>query len=263
MFELLNRIKPVNLLHLPQVPDRESSVALWLSELYRVKRLLEELTGKQVTDEILRETISLYNELRKVTRQVFELNRGDIPLLSGIEMVSLLDSAGFEVDIQGAIDRIKEGIEYATRRGGIQARKRILLTGCPNTSKKVLNCIENFANVIVMENCGGYKTVVDLTNEEGDTMEAIARASLKIACPCMSPNQRRFTLLSDLIEEYSIEGVIDLTWQACHTYNVESFALKDYIQAGMGIPFLQIETDYSGNDLGWLGVRVESFIEML
>jgi len=39
-----------------------------------------------------------------------------------------------------------------------------------------------------------------------------------------SPNKERFELLSELIESFSVDGVVDLTWQACHTYNTESFS---------------------------------------
>ena len=147
-------------------------------------------------------------------------------------------------------------------RGGIEPRARILLTGCPTTSKKVLQIIEESALVIAMENCGGLKTV-NMVDEDNDPMEALARATLKIACPCMSPNQRRFELLAKLIKEYNIDGVVDLTWQACHLFNVESYSLGKFIQDELGTPFLQIETDYSDSDKEWIKVRVEAFIEML
>lgn len=83
------------------------------------------------------------------------------------------------------------------------------------------------------------------------------------ACPCMSPNQQRFKLISDLIGEYRIDGVVDLIWLACHTYNAESYSLGRFTRENMGVPFLQIETDYSETDVNWIRVRVEAFLEML
>jgi benzoyl-CoA reductase/2-hydroxyglutaryl-CoA dehydratase subunit BcrC/BadD/HgdB len=153
-------------------------------------------------------------------------------------------------------------VKFAGERGEIKPRPRILLTGCPNTSKKVLRIIEESSLVMAMENCGSLKTV-DLVDEDADPMAVLAGASLKIACPCMSPNRRRYELLVRLIKEYRVEGVIDLTWQACHPFNIESYSLGRFTQDEVGIPFLQIETDYSETDRGWLQVRIEAFVEML
>lgn len=262
MYELLSRIKPVHLLYLPQTPDSQSSLALWLDELYKLKSSLEEKTGNHVTREKLLDAIKLYNRLRETKLKVFELNTADIPLLSGCEIDMTIDSAGFEVDLLGHIERMEQVIDYAKKRGGIKPRPRILLTGCPSSSKKVLNAIEEFANVVAMETCGGLKGIVQMADEDGDLMEALARRSLSIACPCMSPNKARYELLAELIDSYNIDGVIDLTWQACHIYNVESYPLGRFIRNKIGIPYLQIETDYSESDVNWLKLRIEAFVEM-
>jgi len=262
MYELLSRIKQVHLLGLPQTVENEKAYEYWLKELYHLKSLLESELGNNITDETLGEAIKLYNHIRRLKAAIFELNKGDIPLLSGCEASMAVDPLGFEADLSGYINRMNRIVEWARERDGIKPRPRILLTGCPTTSKKVLHIIEHSAWVIAMENCGGLKTV-DLVDEEGDPMAALARASLKIACPCMSPNKRRFDLVADLIKEYRIDGVVDLTWQACHTFNIESYPLSKFVRNEMGVPFLQIETDYSDSDTSWIQVRVEAFVEML
>ncbi len=262
MFEILSNIKPVHLLALPQNADSEQSFQLWRSELYRLRGLLERELGNIITDEKLREAIKQYNQVRQMIVTIFELNKGDIPLLTGYEASIAVDPIGFEVDLPGYVERMQQVVEFARARGGVEPRPRILLTGCPTTSKKVLKIIEESALVVVMENCGGMKTV-NMVDEEGDPMEALANATLKIGCPCLSPNRRRFENLAGLIADYRIDGVIDLTWQACHLFNIESFSLGKYIQHELGIPFLQIETDYSDSDKDWLRVRVQAFVEML
>ena len=101
---------------------------------------------------------------------------------------------------------------------------RILLTGTPVGfgSEKVLRFIdEGGASVVVMENCSGYKKFFTV-NENGDPLRAIAEPYLQIPCSCMSPNPGRYELLGRLIEEFQVDGVLDLSWQACHTYNIES-----------------------------------------
>lgn len=79
----------------------------------------------------------------------------------------------------------------------------------------------------------------------------------------MSPNTGRFELVGNLADEFKVDGVIDLTWQACHTYNIESHSLGKFIQESKGLPFLHIETNYSESDAGQLKVRIEAFLEMI
>ncbi|ACV63590.1 2-hydroxyglutaryl-CoA dehydratase D-component [Desulfofarcimen acetoxidans DSM 771] len=261
MFELLSRIKPVHLLQLPQTSASKSAFEYWLSELYLLKDLLEEKLECKITNEKLFETIRLYNKARQLKNSLFQLNKKGQTLLTGREINIAIDSWGLEIDLSSHITRLLRVIEYALIRGGTEPKPRILLTGCPTTCKKVLNIIEEAATVVVMENCGGMKTLVDSVDESGDPMTALAKYYLNIACPCMTPNQRRYDILSKLIEEYMVDGVIDLTWQACHTYNIESYPLGRFIQ-NLGIPYLQLETDYSESDENWIRVRVEAFVEM-
>jgi benzoyl-CoA reductase/2-hydroxyglutaryl-CoA dehydratase subunit BcrC/BadD/HgdB len=79
----------------------------------------------------------------------------------------------------------------------------------------------------------------------------------------MTPNTRRFETIDRLIEEFRPDGVVDLVWHACLTYDVESAALRRHLDAKHGLPFLKIVTDYSPSDSQQLRLRVEAFIAML
>ena len=79
----------------------------------------------------------------------------------------------------------------------------------------------------------------------------------------MTPNNSRFDLIQRLAEEYQVDGVVDLTWQACHTYNIESYTVRNFVKDQLNLPFLQIETDYSDSDIGQIQVRVEAFLETI
>ena len=114
-----------------------------------------------------------------------------------------------------------------------------------------------------MENCGGLKTAGDNVSEEGNPMEALARRYLDTACACMSPNPRRIEILSNLVREYMVDGVVELTWEGCHTYNVEAYQIEKAVTQQFACPYLHITTDYSLNDTGQLKTRIEAFLEML
>lgn len=54
-----------------------------------------------------------------------------------------------------------------------------------------------------------------------------------------------------------------MTLQACHTYNVESLMIRRFVNEKKGIPYINVETDFSQSDVGQLSTRIAAFIEML
>jgi benzoyl-CoA reductase/2-hydroxyglutaryl-CoA dehydratase subunit BcrC/BadD/HgdB len=271
MFELLADIKPLYMLQLPQTAETPESYAYWLQELYRVRALLEQRTGVAITDENLLGQIRIYNALRTTICEVFELNKGEVPLLHGHEIDRITSMAGFECNLETRIVEMRQAVVSARLRLNdhsfikeMRHRPRILLTGCPSTNKKVLKLIEINGGVIVaMESCGGLKTAGFTVQEEGNPMESLARRYLDTACACMSPNHRRIDILRNLVSEYRVDGVIELTWEGCHTYNIEAFHIEKAVTEQFNRPYLHITTDYSDNDTGQLKTRIEAFLELL
>jgi benzoyl-CoA reductase/2-hydroxyglutaryl-CoA dehydratase subunit BcrC/BadD/HgdB len=144
-------------------------------------------------------------------------------------------------------------------------RKRILITGVPVGlgSDKVVHVVEQSgADVVAFENCSGYKQAF-LVDEEKDPMAALAEQYLATPCSVMSPNSGRFDLLKEMMVDFSVDGVIDLTWQACHTYNVEAFQVNEWVMDAIGVPSLHLESDYAESDTEQLRVRIEAYLEML
>ena len=54
---------------------------------------------------------------------------------------------------------------------------------------------------------------------------------------------------TELIDDFQVDGVVDLVLQACHTYNVETALIKKLVKDKKGIPYTVVETDYSQADI--------------
>ena len=78
----------------------------------------------------------------------------------------------------------------------------------------------------------------------------------------MSPNQTRMDYISEMIDDYAVDGVLELVLQACHTYAIEAYHVKK-TAAAKGVPYLKIETDYSTADSGQINTRLEAFLETI
>ncbi len=79
----------------------------------------------------------------------------------------------------------------------------------------------------------------------------------------MTPNNQRFVDLERLAEEYEADGVIDLAWQFCQPFEIESCRVRELVRDKLGLPFLHVVTDYSEQDQGQLKVRIEGFMEQV
>jgi len=271
MFELLSRYKSTHVLQLPQNQDPATALPLWRAELERFKAIVEAKTGIRISDERLRAAIQLMNRERGARKALMDLGKNNPAPLDGSQVLEILFKIGFMADKEKGISLMTEVVAQA-KSGALRSadsetgkKKRILLTGVPvgPGSDKVVKIIEQSGAVVVaLENCSGYKQAF-FVDENKDPMDALAEQYLATPCSVMSPNAGRFDLLDEMIREFSVDGIIDLTWQACHTYNIEAFRVNELVQDTLDIPALHLETDYAESDTEQLRVRIQAYLEML
>jgi benzoyl-CoA reductase/2-hydroxyglutaryl-CoA dehydratase subunit BcrC/BadD/HgdB len=102
---------------------------------------------------------------------------------------------------------------------------------------------------------------MDIKEDTKDPARALAERYLKIPCSCMTPNTRRLTEMTRIIDKFKPDAVIDVVLQACHSYNIESHRVGEHVQKNHGLPFLKIVTDFSQSDVGQIRTRVEALLE--
>lgn len=270
MYEYMADFKAVHVMQLPNSATDDASRALWKSEILRLQQQIEERFGQPISETALREAIVLKNRERQATADFYRLGQLNPPALSGTDILKVVYGATFRFDKNALIAelnemtaRVKAEWEQGKR---LESRPRILITGCPigGAAEKVVRAIEeNGGWVVGYENCTGAKATERNVAEDGDVYDALTDKYLAIGCSCISPNTERLRLLSQMVEEYQADGVVDVILQACHTYAVESLAIKRHVRQQHNIPYMAIETDYSTADIGQLSTRVAAFIEML
>lgn len=271
MYEILNNIKHTHVMHLPQGQDEENAFDYWKSEMLRLKDVLEEKFDTKITEEKLRFEIKERNKERKIALEFFGLGKLKPTPISGYDINTITESLGFEFDrkkkqqfLEGKIKEAKQ--RYDKEFKGKKSGPRILITGCPTggVREKVIKAVENFgADVVAFENCSGQKEKMLLVDETKDPIDALTEKYLNVNCSVMTPNPGRLEALGEMIDEYDVDGVVDVVLQACHTFNVESFNVKNYVTEEKDKPYLCIETDYSKSDTGQLNTRLNAFIEMI
>ncbi|MCS5422512.1 MULTISPECIES: double-cubane-cluster-containing anaerobic reductase [Psychrilyobacter] len=272
MYELLGELKDTYIMQLPQTQDKERGMDLWKEEVSRFKDKLEKKFNVSISKEKISEAISQINDERKLLKEFYSLGKLTPPPLSGYEMHKVLNGVSYTFDKKLQNEKIREIIENLKEIDRNKSSKvsvrapRILITGCPigGVAEKIIKPIEDAGAVVVSyENCGGAKNLDRLVDETIDPIQALAEKYISIPCSVMSPNTDREDLLKRLMDEYQIDGVVEVILQACHTYSVETHMIKRVVTKEKDVPYIALETDYSTGDTGQIKTRIEAFIEML
>lgn len=265
MYELMAETRPMHVLELPQKPGEADAFAHWLAELKKLREALARRFGVDLTDDRLREGIRAMNRERSLRRELAGQMRRDPPPFTGRELLefkSLISCLPADLE---QYERIRDSAEAAPGRGDLAGRVRVLLTGVPvpHMAERVVDLIEAHGGLIVcQENCTGVKPILDDVDESApDPLRAIAEKYFHLPCSVMTPNDGRLELLRRLTGEYRPGAVIELVWQACLTYDVETHRIQRWAETEAGIPYLRIETDYSPSDSARLALRVEALFE--
>ncbi len=129
----------------------------------------------------------------------------------------------------------------------------------------MLELIEAHGGLVVcQENCTGLRPLLDDVDAGSpDPLYAIAEKYYHLPCSVMTPNAARLQLIKSLARNYRAECIIELVWQACLTYSVEAVTVKRCAEQELGIPYLQIHTDYAPADSPRIAVRLDALFETI
>ena len=267
MYELLAENRPVYVLELPQKVDDPDALDHWRAELRKFRAFLDQRWGVTITDDCIRKATGVMNRERSLRRRLASLMAADNPPLTGRRLLDLKSSiSGLPADFEQykkAYDLLGEKEPCRTP----DPRVRVLMTGVPmaHGSERVLEIIEDSGGLVVaMETCSGLKPILDDVDlDAADPIDALADKYFHLPCSVMTLNDRRLESLGRLAETYRPDCVIELIWQACLTYDVESRRVKRHAEEELGIPYLRIETDYAPSDSARIAVRVEALFETI
>jgi benzoyl-CoA reductase/2-hydroxyglutaryl-CoA dehydratase subunit BcrC/BadD/HgdB len=267
MYELLSERHPMHVLELPQKPDDPGAFEHWVSELHKLKENLEQRFSTRISDDDLRNAIKAMNEERSCRLRLAALMKADDPPLTGLE---LLDMKSLISCVPADLEQYRKALEQLPGRAlnpTAQSRVRVLLTGVPlpHGAERVMRLIEDHGGLVVcQENCTGLKPLLDDVDAEADDpIRAIADKYFHLPCSVMTKNSARMELIKKLAAEYRPDCVIELIWQACLTYDIETTYVKRIVEEELGPPYLRIETDYSPSDSARIALRIQALFEIV
>jgi benzoyl-CoA reductase subunit C len=89
-----NHDYPCEILYLPQNPNSAASIGYLRNEYARLKRTVEGVVGHEVTEEALRASIAVFNENRRLLRELYRIKRETPWLVAAEDAYALVAVAG-------------------------------------------------------------------------------------------------------------------------------------------------------------------------
>ncbi|MCX6344399.1 MAG: double-cubane-cluster-containing anaerobic reductase [Armatimonadetes bacterium] len=265
MFELMEDSRSVYLMELTQKQDDPDAFEHWVIELRKLKSHMQSRFNVEITPDKINEAIEVMNRERRLRRTLAEFMKSDNPPITGRQLLKLKSIiSGIPADLE-QYESIISHLTNQSDTASLGSRVRVLLTGVPTVhgAERVIDIIEDIGGLVVcMENCTGLKPIIEEVEANApDPIRALAEKYFRLHCSVMTRNTRRMDYLRKLAEEYRAECIIDLIWQACITYDIESYHVRKLSENVLNLPYLRIETDYSPSDSARIAMRVEALYE--
>lgn len=235
-------------------------------ELLILADILEKLTGNKITDEKLLKSIELYNEERRLIKQVLDLQKAKYPVITGGEALKIM-LASTNMPVEEYIELLKAFLADVPNRKPItDYRARLMIIGSALDDPKYIEAIENKGGLVVADalclSSMGFGD--ELKVDSSDIMGSIVNYYLdRVVCPRMIDNRDALhELIVNRAKEYKVDGLLYEKMQNCECWGGEDTYLEPMLKDA-GIPILYLEREQKLANIGQLEIRAEAFVEMV
>jgi benzoyl-CoA reductase/2-hydroxyglutaryl-CoA dehydratase subunit BcrC/BadD/HgdB len=262
---------PTARLGVPADWEKSLSRHYYYKGLTQLREKLEVLTGNEISNAKLKESIETINEIRYILKKINILRREQPPTIRGYDFIRL-NHYSFYCDPKVLIIKLKDLYEEIQKDKSPLSREtpRILLAGhvIGVGDYVVPKLIEESGGIIAAEFLDegmrhwawNVKTDGDLISNLGETYY-LERTPPSVFQPAW---EKRIETIKKLIRDFNIDGVIWYELSFEEVYDLECSIISKAM-AEMNIPLLKLESsyEYSREAVGPLTTRVESFIESI
>ena len=254
LYDLWLRYVDTPFVHMLEIPRHRNKIGAeyFAQRLIALKTDMESALGVEIKDRDIQEAIESRNAGRQAILSIFDDQKTNPPKAkgSGILTACLSETSG---------DSIPSDFPPPQNNS-----PRILLLGQALDRPDLFQMVESSgATAVVFDTCLGLKHYEEPVSKQTDPIQALAqRYLLRPPCSRMPGYSERLERIGRLVDEYSINGVIQANSKFCDFGMFETPQMEGFLK-DKGLPFLALEHDYYWSDAGRTQVRVEAFLEMV
>ncbi len=256
---------PCQILYLPQNANSGHASLYLRNEYLRLKGTLEEVAGRQVTDDGIRGSLVVYNENRALMRQLYALKR-DVPWAISADEAYVLVAVGGMIPREEHNELLKAVLpQIESRPARRQDKIRVVFEGgfCEQPPLDLIRSIGQSCYVVDDDLLIGLRWLLEDVPLEGDPLLNLASAYLEKSS--YSPVQHdlrkpKEEMLLQRIRAAGAQAAIVTAAKMCEPGLEEQVA---YIQAleRENIPYFVSEFEENMTSFDGLEIQLETFLE--
>jgi benzoyl-CoA reductase subunit C len=237
----------------------------FLTDEYKVfKEEVENWTGKKITDKDLDNAIKVYNENRRLMRQLYDLRKADNPPITGEEVMEIvmamqmIDKAEHNKELKKLLTKLEK------HKSDREVGSRLMIIGSEDDDTVFMNMVESSgATFVIDDHCTGSRYFWNEVETGKDRLASIAARYIdRIPCPTKDWEERtRIPHILDMCKEWNVDGVIIMQQKFCDPHELDFVAITKALKDA-DIPTLFLEFDVTV-PIGQFKIRVEAFLEMI
>ena len=258
----------VDYIHFPQNMTSPHTIDYLIAEYRRLNAGYEELSGKKITDEALRKSISLYNTQRRLLRELYAIRRETPQNLSTVECY-VLTRIGTLLPVEEHISILEAAVpELRQRNEKPKDRIRVVLEGsfCEQPPIELLEGLEAAGCYILDDDfLIGWRWFIQDISTDGDPMRNLANAYLNGSVYSGVKHDTREPKAKHLIDKFRNTGadaVLILAAKFCEPALFD-YALYKRALEKEGIPHLCLEFEEKMWIFDKARTEVETFVESM
>ena len=255
------------ILYLPHNARSAHAHAYLTDEYRRLAGIVGEIADRPVTDEGLRASIELFNENRRLLRELYRIKRDSPWLVSSVEAHVLTRAAGLmpREEHNALMRRVLPLL--GDRDAKVQDKIRVVFEGgfCEQPPLDMLAVIQDVCYVVDDDLLIGLRWLTKDVPVDGDPMENLARAYFESSS--YSPVQRdpekpKEEMLLERIRGAKADAAIVAAAKMCEPGLEEQVAYSRALDAAQ-IPHLVMEFEVKMTVFEQMRMEVETFAESL
>ncbi|HHC08136.1 MAG TPA: hypothetical protein ENK55_05420 [Actinobacteria bacterium] len=255
------------ILYLPHNAASPAAVPYLAGEYRRILREIEEVASTRVTDEALRASIQLFNENRRLIRELYRVKRETPWKLAATEAYLLTRAAGVmpREEHNEILRRALAALEE--REGRPQDRIKVVFVGgfCEQPPLDLISVVQDACYIVDDDFMVGLRWILEDVPVDGDPIEALADAYLNRSdySPVQhDPRKPKEEMLLRKIRESGAEAAIIAAAKMCEPGLEEQVGYSQALFAE-GIPHLVMEFEEKSTTFEQTRMEVETFAESL
>ncbi|MBI5291520.1 MAG: 2-hydroxyacyl-CoA dehydratase [Chloroflexi bacterium] len=258
---------PCQILYLPQNANSAHAVQYLYDEYGRLKRSIEAIAGRRITDDDLRASIAAFNENRRLLRRLYAIKRETPWLLAADEAYAAMAVGGMipreehNEMLKAIIPRIE------ARPAKPQDRIRVVFEGgfCEQPPLDLIRTIAQSTYVVDDDLLIGLRWILDDVPVDGDPLLGLATAYLEQSSYSPVQHDLRKPKEAMLLQRMRASGAgaaIITAAKMCEPGLEEQVAYTHTLDQE-GIPYFVSEFEESMTSFDHVEIQLETFIENL